>query len=443
MTRLTPRPTRRTLLHAIAGGLALPALGSARAVFPGRSGRSGRGTRAPLRVAFVYLPNGIHMPAWRPAEEGPLAEAELPPLLAPLAPYRDRLSVLGGLTADTARPNGDGPGDHARAAAAYLTAAQPVKADGTVIRVGRSADQVIARAVGGDSRFASLQLGCEGGRQSGQCDSGYPCVYSSNLAWSTPHTPLVHETNPRLVFDRLFGVGLAHLSPEERAARLRQKKSVLDFVAGETRALGACMDARDLRKLEELLEGVRELERRIDNATDPAAVALQRPTGRPDDFGEHVALSYELLALALATDATRVATFLVANEGSNRSYPDLDVRDGHHTLSHHGNEPEKLVQIERINRFHLERFRDFLDRLAESGALDDTLVVLGSGIADGNRHEHHDLPILVAGGGGRLPLGAYRRFERDTPLANLYRLLFERFGLEIDAFGDSTGVLAL
>lgn len=424
--------TRRTFLRGAGSTLALPLLSSlSRGAAP-----------SPLRLVFVYLPNGVHVPEWRPAEEGPLGDA-LPPLLEPLAAHRGSFSVLSGLTADKARANGDGPGDHARAAAAFLTATQPFKGDGTVLRVGVSADQLLARAIGGETRFPSLQLGPDGGMQSGQCDSGYPCAYSSNLSWSAPDTPLAHETNPRLLFDRLFGVGLANLPPEERARRIAQRRSVLDLVSADARAMASVLDARDRRKLDQYLEGVRELERRIDRATDPAAVAMDRPTGQPQDFGEHVALLFELLALALATDSTRVATFMVANEGSNRAYRGLGLSEGHHSLSHHGNDPAKEAAIAAINRYHLGLFAGFLDRLRDEGLLDDTLVVLGSGIADGNRHEHHDLPILLAGGGGRLPLGEHRRFPRDTPLANLYLALFERFGIEAGSFGDSTGVLAV
>ena len=438
MSRLRHLWSRRAVLRGAGLELALPFL-------PAAAGRTRR--EAPLRLVFVYVPNGLHMPHWTPSAEGPLAPGpgggELPPLLLELERHLPRLSVFSGLTVDKARANGDGPGDHARAAAAFLTCTQPVKADGTVVRVGTSADQVVARAVGDATRLPSLQLGCDGGMQSGQCDSGYPCVYSSNLSWAMPHTPMTHETNPRLVFDRLFGVGLAHLEPEERARRVRLRLSVLDFVRDDARALARELSASDRRKLEQLLEGVRALELRIQRASDPAAVALERPTERPEDFGEHASLLFELLTLALATDTTRVATFLVANEGSNRTYRDLGVREGHHSLSHHGDDPEKQEQIARINRYHVGLLGGFLDRLAETGVLDDTLVVFGSGIADGNRHAHHDLPLLVAGGGGRVPLGIHRRFEPETPMANLYLALFERFGIRNASFGDSTGTLAL
>ena len=432
--RLPPATTRRAFLRAGAGALALPLLPSL------ASARSA--SASSRRLAIVYLPNGLHMPDWRPREVGPLG-SELPATLQVLGRHREHATVLSGLTLDKARANGDGPGDHARAAAAFLTCAQPVKADGSIVEVGRSADQHVADGIGQDTRFASLQLGCDAGMQSGQCDSGYPCVYSSNLAWSSPHTPLTHESHPRRLFDRLFGVGLAHLSPEERARRVRTKRSVLDFVTREARDLSTKLSLRDRRKLEQYLEGVRALERRIDAATDPAAIALERPSGRPDDFAEHAELLIELLVLAFASDATRVGTFLMANEGSNRTYRSLDVSEGHHSLSHHGKDPQKQAQIARINRFHLGLFVRFLDRLADEELLADTQVVLGSGIADGNSHVHHDLPLLLCGASGLAPAGQHVLLPDETPLANLWLSVIQSFGGDLERFGDSTGTLTL
>jgi hypothetical protein len=420
--------TRRRILRGTGAALALPWLESVH----GLAGVDA----APLRLVYVYVPNGLHMPHWRPdtvGDDAPLPE-QLPPLLEPLASLRDSFSVLSGLSLDEARNNGDGPGDHARASGAYLTCEQPLKADGTRLRVGISADQIAARALGGNSRFRSLQLGCEDPMQSGQCDSGYPCAYSSHVSWATPHTPLSAETNPRLLFDRLFGAGLEDLDPIDRARRLRRKHSILDLVRREARELSGNLGASDRRKLEEYLEGVRELERRLDLASDPVAVAMERPTGTPEDFEEHATLLYQLLALALETDSTRVATFMLANEGSNKNYRQLDVSDGHHELSHHGEDPHKQQQIARINLFHLELFAGFLRRLARNGEdqerlLDRTLVVYGSAIADGNTHAHGDLPILLAGGGEGLRHGRHRRFPLETDLARLHGTLLDRLGV--------------
>ncbi|MCA8979572.1 MAG: DUF1552 domain-containing protein [Planctomycetes bacterium] len=449
------RLSRRAVLRGVSATLALP-------LFPSLA-RAGLAPEAPLRLAFVYVPNGVHMPDWLPPRVAQRAKrgraplpAELPRTLHELDRHRAKLTLLEGLTVDKARANGDGPGDHARACAAYLTGTQPVKADGSVIRVGVSADQAVAGALGDRTRFHSLQLGIEGGLQSGQCDSGYPCAYSGNLSWASAHTPLVHETKPRVLFDRLFGSGLAHLSEEERERRTRERKSILDFVRRDANRLARELSAADRRKLDEYLTGVRELEQRIDRTTGDVQVELERPAGTPRDYADHVNLMFELLALAFATDSTRVATFMLANEGSNRTYRELELQEGHHSLSHHGNEDHKQTSIAAINRHHLRLFGGFLDRLAvleEDGEplLDRTLVVYGSGIADGNAHAHHDLPQLLAGGGGRLPLGEHLWFERDTPLANFHRSLFDTLGVDGFApedsrakrFADSTETLDL
>jgi hypothetical protein len=437
--------SRRTVLRGMGASLALPLFGSQAEAKAQESSAQ--------NLLFVYVPNGMHMPDWRiESGDGPLPQ-NLPSSLGVLERQRESISVFSGLTLDKARNNGDGPGDHARAAGAFLTCTQPVKADGSVIRVGISADQVAARAFAGSSRFKSLQLGCEPGRQSGQCDSGYPCAYSSNISWSTPHTPMLAETNPRLLFDRLFGVGLAKLSPEERERRLRRRRSVLDFVREDARALSMKLGASDKRKLDEYLTGIRELEQRIERSTDPVAVRFEAPTGIPAEYEDHAALMFDLLALAFETGSTRVATFMLANEGSGHAYRNLDVSEGHHSISHHGEEQPKTAAIASINRFHLELFAAFIDRLnapSEEGStlLDQTMIVYGSGIADGNSHEHHNLPILLAGGDGSIPLGRHFISPRETPLANLYLRIFNGLGIRgprapLARFGDSTGILAV
>jgi len=433
--------SRRTVLRGFGAALALPwleAMAPVRAVAPG-----------PRRVAFLFVPNGVHMPDWTPTGEG--ADYELPYLLEPLAAQRESLLVLSGLTQDKARANGDGPGDHARSSAAFLTGAQPKKTAGEDIRVGISADQVAALKVGGQTRFRSLELGCEAGRQSGQCDSGYACVYSSNISWKTAHTPNTKEVNPRLVFDRLFGFD-GFESAEDRAIRARRRKSLLDLVAGDAKRLGRELGASDRRKLEEYLSGVRELERRIDHALgdEPAAGAdLERPIGIPDDYGTHVRLMFDLLVMAFQSDLTRIATFMYANEGSNRSYGFLGVPEGHHTLSHHGGDKQKEQQIRKINRFHVEQLAYFLGRLqaipeGDANLLDNSAVVYGSGISDGNRHNHDELPFLLAGrGGGFVRSGRHLRLPRETPANNLYLSLLDYMQVPTSALGDSTGPLSL
>lgn len=432
--------SRRAFLRGAGTVVALPFL---EALAPAAEKTSG-----PRRLVYVYVPNGAHMADWTPSAEG--TDFVLPWILEPLAPFQPRLSVLSGLAHDKARANGDGPGDHARAAAAFLTGVQPLKEDGKV-RLGISADQVAAQAIGEHTRFRSLELGCEKGGQAGQCDSGYACAYSNNISWQSESTPVLKEIDPRVAFDRLFRGGDEELSDAEATARRSRRKSVLDFVSTDAKRLQRALGAEDRRKLEEYFEGLRELERRIafvesqrvDEVPDEA-----RPKGMPSEYGEHVRLMFEILALALATDSTRVATFMLANEGSNRPYRELEISEGHHSLSHHGDDPEKHRQIRAINRFHVERLAEFVARLAATreGAgdlLDATSIVYGGAIGDGNRHNHDELPVLLIGGANpRVALGRHTRWAPDTPMCNLHLALLEHVGAPTERLGDSTGLLA-
>ncbi|MBL8896066.1 MAG: DUF1552 domain-containing protein [Planctomycetes bacterium] len=435
-------PGRRAFLRGACGALALPWL---ERYAPRRERAAAR-----QRFVVVYVPNGMHMAAWTPAEPGALPE-DLPPILRPLARWRERMLVLSGLAHDKARANGDGPGDHARAAAAFLTAAQPRKTSGRDLRAGTSIDQVLAASIGATTPFASLELAGERGRQSGECDSGYACVYSHNLAWRTPELPLPPETDPRQLFDRLFAGGDRAEERAQRAEVAAQRRSLLDYLRDDARSLSQQLGAADRRKLELYLDSVRELERKIasldaeDDAVG-AAFAGRRPE-RADGFEARSLALAEVLALALAADRTRVATWMVANEGSNRSYPSLGVKDGHHEISHHGGDEAKQRAIERINVFqaglvaHLLRA---LERHEEEGAslLEHTTVLYGSGIADGNSHAHHGLPLALFGGTAlRLRGGRHLRFSGETPVANLFLALAERYGVELERFGDSTGRL--
>jgi len=433
---------RRGFLRGCGAMLALPGLeGFALATRPARR-----------RLVFVYVPNGIFMPDWHLGEAGPLST--LPATLQPLASLSTEIQILSGLTHDKARANGDGPGDHARASAAFLTGAQPYKSPGDRIYVGESADQVAARTIGGETRLRSLEIGCEGGRRSGQCDSGYACVYSSSIAWANATTPLSKETRPRAVFDRLFRPPSSG-TPAERARR----QSVLDLVREDARALRAKLGVGDQQRVDEYLSCVREIERRIERsetATDATEEIAgdQRPEARPADYGEHIRLFNELIVLALAADATRVITFMHADEGSNRSYPFLEIPEGHHTLSHHGSDAAKIEKIRRINHWHSVQLAHLLQRLHETpdiavdtgesrSLLDASMVVYGSGISDGNRHDHADLPILLAGrGGGSLHPGVHRLYPEETPATNLYLSLLERMGASVENLGDSTGRLS-
>lgn len=401
-------------------------------------------------MAYVYVPNGVHIADWTPRIVG--ANFELPPLLEPLARVRSELLVLSGLTLDKARSLGDGGGDHARAMASFLTGTHPRKTGGADLKAGISVDQLAASRVGQSTRFASLEIGCEGGRDAGQCDHGYSCAYQVNLSWRGESSPASKEVDPGLVFDRLFG-GPSRGEPETLAAkRARRDRSLLDFVAEDARTLGGKLGGADRRKLDEYLTGVREIERRIDRArsskeSGPANLVL--PAGIPSDYRDHLRLMADLLVLAFQADLTRVATFVFANDGSNRSYGAIGVPEGHHDVSHHGHDPKKQAKIRTINRFHVEQFAYLVARLQavperDGTLLDHSMIVYGSGISDGNAHNHEDLPILLAGrGNGRIEPGRHVVYPKETPLTNLHVALLDRMGVAVERFGDSNGRLGL
>jgi len=432
--------SRRTLLRGAGTAVALPWLEAmARADAP----------ELPPRLLWMYVPNGIHMQDWTPAEEGALP-AKLPWILQPLQERSRDVSVLSGLAHHHGRSNGDGPGDHARAAAVWLTGVQPLKTDGQV-GLARSVDQVAAQELGAFTRFRSLEVGCDAGRTNGQCDSGYACAYSGHLSWVSETTPAAKEIDPRALFDRLFRGGVDAASHAASQARAARRRSVLDFVRADARRLARDLGRDDRRKLDEYQEGIRELERRLEMSVPDRVDAVSdgaRPGARPRELGAHARLLADVIALAFETDSTRVATFMLLNEGSNRPYPDLAVNQGHHSISHHGGDPKKHGWLRKINRFHVEQLAYLLDRLhsvreGSKRLLDRTMVVYGSNIADGNRHAHHDLPTLLAGGGALgLEHGRHRRWPEHTPLMNLHLELCGRAGVAIDALGDSTGRLA-
>ncbi len=436
---------RRTLLKGLGTALALPLFD---AMVPQLSRAATSTAAPPNRLAVLFVPNGVQMREWTPGTEG--ADYALSPILQGLEPHRQDFLVLSGLTQAKARANGDGGGDHARSAATFLTGCQPYKTNGANIRAGLSADQAAAERVGRHTKLASLELGCDRGSQSGNCDSGYSCAYSANISWRTPSTPMVKEVNPRIVFERLFGNHHVGESAESRARRLRYRQSVLDFVRDDASRLKQRLGQTDQRKLEEYLAGVRELELRIERAEQFAQrdlPATPEPTGIPDGYADHIRLMSDLFVLAFQTDLTRVVTFMYANEGSNRSYGFIDVPDGHHELTHHGGNEEKQAKIAKINQFHLEQFAYLLERMkaipeGEGNLLDNSMVVYGSGIGDGNRHNHDDLPLLLAGRGcGTLAPGRHVRYANETPLNNLWLALLHRMEVDVESLGDSTGRL--
>jgi len=399
-------------------------------------------------MAFLYVPNGVHMPDWTPQAVGP--HFPMPPTLKPLEAYQDDLLVLTGLAQHNAEALGDGPGDHARSLACFLTGTHPLKTDGAGIRVGVSVDQVAAQKVGRQTRLPSLELGIERGAQSGNCDSGYSCAYSSNISWRSANTPMAKEINPKLVFDRLFASRAREGLPAERIKRELYQKSILDVVLDDAQQLRNRLGMNDRRKIDEYLTAVREVELRITQtetaAKSQSAAGLTRPKGIPDDVGEHIRLMFDLIALSFRCDATRICTFMYANEGSNRNYASINVTDGHHDLSHHGGDPKKHEKLKIINRFHIEQFAYLLGKLKSipEGAgslLDSAMIVYGSGISDGDRHNHDDLPIVMAGkGGGTIKPGRHLKVQ-PQPLNNLYLAMLDRMGLSLKRLGDSTGQL--
>jgi len=443
--------SRRTALKGLGTALTLPLLDAMlpRLAVAGTAAAA-KAAPPPMRMAFTYVPNGVHIPDWTPATEG--AGFALTPTLEPLKAVKDDVMVLTGLTCDKARAHGDGGGDHARAMSAFLTGKQPRKTYGADLRAGISVDQLVAQTVGDATRFPSLEIGCEPGRQSGNCDSGYSCAYSSTISWRTESTPVPKEVSPKLVFERLFGNGNAQESAAARAKRELYRKSVLDLVRDDARELQGTLGAADKRKVDEYFTAVRELEVRIEKAQErqqepPKVPELALPPGVPKEYADHLKLMSDLLVLAFQTDSTRVATYVFANDGSNRPYPFLGVSEGHHDCSHHQGDPKKHAKLKLINKFHVGQFAYLLERLkavpeGDGTLLDHCMIVYGSAIADGNRHNHEDLPILLAGrGNGTLTPGRHIRYPRETPLTNLYLALMERVGLKLSSFGDSNGRL--
>jgi len=448
----TKQLSRRTVLRGLGVSLALPWLEATSAWGPAGTARAAGAAGAvthPTRMAFIFVPNGVDLDNWTPRGEG--YGFRLPYILEPLTPVQDELLVLSGLTHDKGRANGDGPGDHARSASVFLTGAQPRKTDGENIRSGVSVDQVAARTIGHQTRFSSLELGVDAGRNAGNCDSGYSCAYSSNISWAGEATPLGKEINPRLVFERLFAGGKP--SDIDKGAQQREflQKSVLDFVAEDAKRLQQRLGRSDNLKLDEYLSGVREIERRLGQSVadvpGPDEVDYEIPGGIPGDYPEHLRLMCDMMVLAFQTNATRVATMMFANAGCNKHYRHIGVRDGHHDLSHHGKNPEKLEKIRRINRFHVQQLSYMLQKMksiqeGDRTLLDNSMICYGSGLSDGDRHNNENLPIVLAGGGGgTLDTGRHLRYSTETPMCNLFMSMLNRMGADVPFIGDSTGHL--
>jgi Protein of unknown function (DUF1552) len=445
---------RRHFLRGLGACLALPAFESLGvrkliAASPTAGPLAATASGAPLRTAFVFFPNGAIPAAWWPEGEG--KDFQFNATLQPLEPSRQHLQILGGLDHACANGGPDGGGDHARGNGVFLTGTRLNKS-ATDVRVGVSIDQAIARQVGHLTRLPSLELTCDNKRQSSGCDSGYSCAYQYNISWSSPSTPATAESNPRLVFERLFGAGAPGERAENTRRRQQEQRSVLDFVLEDARSMQARLDARDKDKLDQYLTGLREIEARIQKserfgeAKDPG---IETPPGVPSEHAEYVGLMYDLLVMAFQTDSTRVASFCLAHDGDNRSFAHLGIPEGHHDLSHHQNKEDRIQKVAQIDQWYVQQFAKFLQKLQSTKDVDgqsllhNSMIVYGGCNADANRHTHTNLPLLLAGaGGGAMTPGRYVQ-HGSKPTTNLFLSMADRMGVAgMERFGDSTGRLA-
>ena len=445
---------RRNFLRGIGACLALPTLESVRplslvAATTGAAQLATTASGAPLRMAYVYFPNGAIQPNWWPKGEG--ADFEFAKTMLPLEKLRHQIQVMGGLDHVNATPGPDGAGDHARASGSFLTGVRVRKTAGADILAGVSIDQIVARQIGHLTRFPSLELTCDAVRKSGNCDSGYSCAYQYNLGWSSPTTPVAPEPNPRLVFERLFGAGSHGERAKSLELRREQQRSILDFVLEDTKALQKRMTHRDRDKVDQYLTNLRDIEQRIARAEkfphtpDPK---LATPGGIPGTYEEHIAIMFDMMVLAFQTDSTRVATFLLANEGSNRAFPEIEIPEGHHYLTHHQNKQDMINKVAEIDGFYVAQFGKFLAKLEATkdtdgqSLLHNSMIVYGSGNSDGNRHTHVNLPLIMAGsGGGTITPGRFAKYG-GVPMSNLLLSMADRMGVSgLERLGDSTGRL--
>jgi len=445
MIIMNKRLPRRTFLKGIGISLGLPLLD---AMSPALTLARGAGVRTPVRLAFVYVPNGIVMDQWTPKVIG--KSFEFTRILKPLEAFREDLFVLSGLASHNGNALGDGPGDHARAGASFLTGVHCKKTAGADIHAGVSVDQIVASSIGAATRFGSIELGCEDSRTVGDCDSGYSCAYTNSISWRTPTTPMPPEVNPRAAFERLFGTADLSLDPQTRARRAHYRKSILDMVSEDTRSLVKTLGPADRRKMDEYMVAVREIEQRIESAerdNRQLKPPIEKPAGIPFTFTDYARLMYDLQVVAFQADLTRVATMVAGREGSTRVYSDIGVPDPHHPLTHHRNNPEWIEKIIQINTYHVDLLAYFLKRLkttpdGDGSLLDHSMIVYGSGLSDGNRHTHEDLPVLLAGhGSGSLRPGQHIAYEHETPITNLYLALLDRMSVRPESIGDSSGKL--
>ena len=427
---------RRTFLRGAGVTLALPLLD---AMIPAFSDAAA--VASPVRrLGFVYIPMGCNWFQFFPKEAGKVAE--LPPTLSTLAPVRDQVMVISNLELK----NSYSPGNHATSNAGFLSAARAKMTEGADYELATTVDQIAAKQLGKETRLPSLELAMDLTTPIGACDGGMSCIYETSLSWSSPTTPLPSEANPRVVFERLFGDGG---SSADRLAALREDGSLIDFVGDDIAHVQKKLGPGDRTKLSQYLDSVREIERRIQKAEQQTANIptpdLSRPIGVPSEYAEHAKLMFDLQVLALQTDITRVISFQLAREASTRTYPEVGVPEAHHPTSHHGNDPEKLEKLAKINAYHVSLFAYYLQKLkatqdGDGTLLDHSMLVLGSGMGNPDIHNHVNLPIVVAGGGaGKTKGGLHIKYEEPTPLANLHLTLLDKVGIHTDSFGDSKG----
>ena len=438
---------RRAFLRGVGATLALPLLDG---MVPAFAAQGDATAQAATRLSIFAVPNGIMMDQWTPAAEG--AIMELPPILEPLAPFRDRFLVLSGLSQMAAsKLPGEGGGQHPRACTAFLTGAHAKMTSGADMQAGISVDQIAAKQLGQHTQLASLELGMESSEVLGACESSYSCAYYNTISWRTPTTPLPMENRPRAVFERLFGdSGIT--DPEERLARIQENRSILDLVTQDVARLLKRLNPGDSGKLDQYLDAVRDVERRIQMAekqSDRELPKLAGPVGVPETFSEYCTLMLDLQVLAHQSDLTRVCTFMLGHEMSNRAYPELGFGDTHHSMTHHQGDDEKIAKVIQINIFHAGLFAYYLEKLqstpdGEGSLLDHSVILYGSALSDGNIHSFKDLPVLlVAGDGDRIQGGRHIRYPQDTPMTNLFLTMLDMLGVPVDSMADSTGKLEL
>jgi len=439
--------SRRTLFKGVGTTLALPLLES---MVPALRAAKETAAQPAVRMAFVYVPNGIIPAAWTPKTVG--GNFEFNRSMKPIEAYRDHITVLTGLAQVNGRALGDGAGDHARAGATWLTGVHPSKTEGAGIHSGVSADQIAAKEFSKLTQLASLEVGIDSPTLAGGCDSGYSCAYTNTISWRGPSTPNPMEMNPRALFERLFGDGDS-TDPASRLKNLQDKGSILDYLTGDIDRMESSLGARDRSKLSEYLEAIRDVERRIQKAEEQNASmkvpVIVRPAGVPAELEDHVKLMMDMQVIAFQADLTRVITFMIAHEGSSRSYPQIGISDGHHPCTHHQNDPEKIEKTTQIDTYHVKLLSYYLDKFkntqdGDGSLLDHSMILYGSSINDGNAHTHHHLPLALIGGArGQLKGNRHLVFPEETPMNNLLLSMLQKAKVPIpDKMGDSNGILS-